>query len=43
MKRLICFFIGHNYKSIKSTNGIYWSWNVLECKICKKQSDTLVD
>jgi hypothetical protein len=39
----ICFFIGHKNKILGRSNGNIWGWNNLECKRCKKKSDTLIN
>lgn len=43
VNKVLCFFIGHNYKLVGRSNGDIWGWNNLKCKRCKKKSDTLTE
>lgn len=45
-RKLICYFIGHNYKInrvVQRSNGNIWGWNNLECTRCKHKVDTLTN
>lgn len=43
VNKVLCFFIGHNYKIVGRSNGDIWGWNNLECKRCKTKSDTIFE
>lgn len=43
VNKVLCFFIGHDYRVVGRSNGNAWGWNDLECQRCKKESDTLTE